>query len=803
MTYKVREQATASHSQPREHQSLGPRILAVDDDEGFCQTLVDILEARGYRADPTFCAAEALAAVERERYDLILLDLKLPDMNGIELLARVKLALPGVPVILLTGHATVDTAVRAMSEGAYSYLEKPCRPERLFIVIEQALFDAGGRTGDGIRELASILAGADLPVFTFDARSGSLLRYNQACRRLLAGSQYPILAKLLPDPDMLTAHLESLKNSGRAATDFAPLDGSGRRLRLVSYGAPHTSHEFLSLVLDVTSSYEEDAENQRVRQYFEAVFSNIAVGIMIVNSDYVIQQVNPAFANLCQAAPRAIAGRRCYEVIHRYATPCHLQGEVCPIKNCLATGTTCRVQHQHLVASGDLHFVENTMTPLRDAAGTIVCFVAIFADFTDIKHAQEASEAKSCELTRLNEELTSQREQIATQAEELKKANLELLKLSAAKSDFVSMVSHELRTPLTAITEGVSLVADQTLGPVTAIQGRFLDLALANARRLADIVNDLLDLSKIEAGRLERRPVSIELSAFLEEACAAFQPVARQKGLTLDVATGPMPRPVLADERMLRRVLANLLSNAIKFTDHGGVVVRARVEGEEAVVSVTDSGIGIPATEHAGMFQKFHQVHRRDGTRPTGTGLGLALTKEMVAMNRGRIWFESRPGAGSTFSFTLPLDTTMTRVGALLERLSQPGFEKAQALLLVRVQDPAGREQTGGHRDDVLNEVVQRLQEAEPPVHDYQVLPDDYEILALLVGTPDQLELQTARITDTLAGATFVARNRVVELDILVSCCRFALTDEPSKLLTELRKELRNAKSRTTTHPSS
>ena len=141
------------------------------------------------------------------------------------------------------------------------------------------------------------------------------------------------------------------------------------------------------------------------------------------------------------------------------------------------------------------------MTPLHNESGTIVSFVAMFADFTEIKQAQEDSEAKTRELETLNRELTAQRNRLTAQATELEQANTELVRLGAAKDDFVSLVSHELRTPLTAISEGISLVADGSLGTLVAPQTKFLNVAYRNCIRLGELINDLLDHRSWPNGR--------------------------------------------------------------------------------------------------------------------------------------------------------------------------------------------------------------------------------------------------------------------------------------------------------------
>ncbi|MBM3316068.1 hypothetical protein FJY71_09610, partial [candidate division WOR-3 bacterium] len=328
--------------------------------------------------------------------------------------------------------------------------------------------------------------------------------------------------------------------------------------------------------------------------------------------------------------------------------------------SCLATGVTVRVMHQHRDAGGRTHHVETTVTPLRDDAGTIVSFISMMTDYTEIRTAQQESEAKSCQLEELNRELTGQREQLARQAADLAAANGELVRLSAAKDEFVSTVSHELRTPLTAISESINLVADGSLGPLDENKTRFLNVATRNCSRLAELINDLLDLSKIEAGRMEASPAALDLGRILHESGETFAVSAGEKRVQLLVELPPGELLAFADERHVRRILANLLSNAVKFTRQGSVTLSAEPRNGGVVVTVADTGAGIPEREVGRIFEKFHQAPARDGSRPQGTGLGLAITRQMVELNKGRIWFETREGIGTRFHFSLPVSAPST-----------------------------------------------------------------------------------------------------------------------------------------------
>jgi signal transduction histidine kinase len=225
------------------------------------------------------------------------------------------------------------------------------------------------------------------------------------------------------------------------------------------------------------------------------------------------------------------------------------------------------------------------------------------------------------------------------------------------KSDFVSNVSHELRTPLTAIKGAVDLMLREVAGPLTEKQIHYLTRLRSNTQHLAGLINDLLDLSKIEAGKIEVRSSRVSLSGLVHEAVEVLRPVAAEKVIALETTIREPAILVRADWHKINQVLMNLLGNAIKFTPvQGRVTVSASRNGEEsAQVSVSDTGPGIPADQQEKIFAKFYQITELNGTNPKGTGLGLAISKALVELHGGRIWVESEPSRGSTFCFTLPL----------------------------------------------------------------------------------------------------------------------------------------------------
>lgn len=237
----------------------------------------------------------------------------------------------------------------------------------------------------------------------------------------------------------------------------------------------------------------------------------------------------------------------------------------------------------------------------------------------------------------------------------LEMANARLQEADQLKSDFVANVSHELRTPLAVVKAAVDNMKDGITGEFSQTQKTYLDLLQVNADRLARQINDLLDLSRIEAGYLQLYPGRIVVEEIGRRVVESLEPLAREKGLALEVKSSGTPVEAWADAERVHQILLNLVNNAVKFTPSGGrVEVEVRMEGEEVVTSVRDTGPGIPVEELEKVFEKFHQVGSSPGSS-RGSGIGLSIARQLVELHGGRIWVDSGEGEGSRFSFTLPV----------------------------------------------------------------------------------------------------------------------------------------------------
>ena len=246
---------------------------------------------------------------------------------------------------------------------------------------------------------------------------------------------------------------------------------------------------------------------------------------------------------------------------------------------------------------------------------------------------------------------------VAKDITEKKRYERRLKELDKMKSDFVSNVSHELRTPLTAIKGSVDNMLDGLTGSLNEKQIRYLARIKSNTDRLSRLINDLLDLSRIEAGRVEVRPTTFPLTALVEEVVESPEGLAAEQLIRIEVPSLDRSVTVWADRDKVTQILMNLIGNAIKFTPEQGKVSVAieRNENEYVRISVADTGPGIPPEERSKIFSKFYQIDSGNKQKPKGSGMGLAISKALVEMQGGKIWVESEVGRGSTFSFTLPI----------------------------------------------------------------------------------------------------------------------------------------------------
>lgn len=298
----------------------------------------------------------------------------------------------------------------------------------------------------------------------------------------------------------------------------------------------------------------------------------------------------------------------------------------------------------------------------RTARGRIAEIKAALTDdedeslFDELKQQNRDLLGVLAELEEKRNELEQLNDKLYTTNRELEIANARLREVANMKEEFLALTTHDLRSPLAVISGVISFFTSGRLGDLSPEQRKMVGMMERNTSNLIELVNDLLDASKLESGNLKLDIQPTNLQAVIRDVRETMDALAREKEILIDDFLPAELPPVLADSAKLRRILVNLLSNAIKFTSPGGAVeISAEQLGDTVRVAVTDTGIGIAPEDLPRLFNKYEQARARATRNEKGTGLGLFITKQLVELHRGDINVTSQIGKGSTFAFTLPI----------------------------------------------------------------------------------------------------------------------------------------------------
>lgn len=352
------------------------------------------------------------------------------------------------------------------------------------------------------------------------------------------------------------------------------------------------------------------------RERWEAVFTFADEGIVIFDLLGRIVGFNPATSRLLGFSVAEAMGQPFERVLKSAATEGFSSGQIgLPVRQVLSEGSTITKSEHLLVAkSGDTVWTEISFSPIFDSSGRVTSGIAI------IRNAQKDRE------------------------------------IEEIKSDFISIVSHELRTPLSAIKGFLSMLIKKDFGDLNDKQYHFLTRVYQSNQRMIDLVEDLLDASYIESGKIVLNPRPIAIEQVTREVVAELGSKGVEQQIMIKVTRRQRLPLVLADDNRLRQVLVNLIDNAIKYSMPGSeVAIDFRVSGDELVTSISDSGVGVSPAQVDKLFQKFGRIYNPLSVKAGGTGLGLFIVKNLVESHGGRIWVTTREGRGSKFSFSLPI----------------------------------------------------------------------------------------------------------------------------------------------------
>lgn len=291
-------------------------------------------------------------------------------------------------------------------------------------------------------------------------------------------------------------------------------------------------------------------------------------------------------------------------------------------------------------------------------------------------HSQERAHQRTQELFESEQELKKAYQLLETTNIRLKAAEAAAIEANQLKTRFITNLSHELRTPLNAIINFSYILSKSHHGSVTPEQADYLTRIHNSGELLLQIVNDLLDLAKIEAGQMDIFREQIDLAVVSQSIMDTISGLLTDKPVELHQEISPLLPPVIGDETRLRQVLLNLLGNAVKYTDQGSITLRAVQNGSHMIkVSVIDTGIGIRAEDFGRIFEEFQQTEEAFALRKVGTGLGLPISKKFVELHGGKLWVESQLGRGSAFHFTLPVAPGLPTGPGLIKAASEELIE--------------------------------------------------------------------------------------------------------------------------------
>jgi PAS domain S-box-containing protein len=519
----------------------------------------------------------------------------------------------------------------------------------------------------------------DYAIFALDPH-GNILTWNSGAERLKGYSPDEIIGRhfsLFYTPEDVEAGkparlLKAAKTTGRVEDEGWRVRKDGVRFwaNVVITALRNDDGELIGFAKVTRDLTDRRAADERLRQSEER-FRLLVQSV----EDYAIYMLDPAgIITTWNPGAERIKGYSAEEIIGQHFSVFYTAEDLAAGKpaNELVTATETGHYEEEgwrVRKDGSRFWANVVLTPIHRADGQIAGFAKVTRDLTQRRAADEraltdaqriaAEEGARTAAEQRAQELRSLTEQLRAQTIELERRTIEAEAGNRSKSDFLAAMSHELRTPLNAIAGYAELMQAGVSGPLTEAQRDQLDRIQRSQRHLLGIINDILNFSRIEAGKVTYAIGPIVLQELVDGVIPMIQPQADKKRLRLSVTRCSPALMATADRSKVEQVLLNLLSNAVKFTDEGGgISITCGTNVDRVWVSVRDTGIGIPANQLESIFAPFTQVGRTFASPMEGTGLGLAISRDLARAMHGDLTAESREGEGSVFTLFLPRSGT-------------------------------------------------------------------------------------------------------------------------------------------------
>jgi DNA-binding response OmpR family regulator len=659
-----------------------PSVLIVDDSLTVRMDLAEAFSEAGFETVLCGTVAEARSSLLGNEVGLVVLDVLLPDADGIEFLRELRgnPAQKALPVLVLSTEAEVKDRIRGLQTGADEFVGKPY--DRSYVVARgRRLLRGPGETGES-RKMVLVIDDSTT--------------YRERLRGALSEAGYDVLTAASGEEGL---RLAALRRPGAVLVDgvLPGIDGATvvRRIRLDA-----ALRRTPCLLL--TASEEAGAELRALDAGADAfVRKDDEMSLVLARLGRVVRSPAPDEGTTSLLAPKRIlcvddsvtyleelagvlreegydvvqarSGEEALELLSVQPVDCILLDVVMPGMSGPATcqrikdAPTIRDIPLILLTSLEKReaMIEGLATGADDYISKSSEFEVLKARVSaQIRRKQFEDETRRMRAELFHREIEATEARAAREIAEsravlvaaLERKNRELEEASRVKSEFLANMSHELRTPLNAIIGFAELMHDEKMGSVSALHKEALEDILTSSRHLLQLINDILDLSKVEAGKMEFRPEKVDLAKVVSEVTDILRSLSARKHIAIAVAIEPGLDAVTLDPGKLKQVLYNYLSNALKFTpEEGKVSVRASSEDREHFrVEVEDTGIGIGEEDLPKLFAEFQQLDTGVGKSYGGTGLGLALTKRIVEAQGGTVGLRSAVGRGSTFFAVLP-----------------------------------------------------------------------------------------------------------------------------------------------------
>ncbi|MBI5922838.1 MAG: PAS domain S-box protein [Betaproteobacteria bacterium] len=671
-------------------------ILVIEDAPADFLLLELHLRRNGLKAEcRRIDTAAELDTALQAYWDVVLADYNVPGMDFRQALQRIRAHRPDLPVIMVSGSVGEETAVEllhlgisdfvlkdhltrllpairralgeakehrvrqaaeaALRENQAASLEEQRRARLAALNLMEDALAARARTEaahDALRESEMkyrLLAENSADWIFWAEPSGRFKYVSPACKQISGYAPEDFLAdaglilRLVHADDRAAyrTHIQTAVDADDFEMDFRLVDKDGKVRWLAHHCMP--LHDASGQCLgrrgtnrDITG--RKLAEEQ-LRKLSRAVEQS-PESIVITDLEARIEYVNQAFLQVTGYQRKEVIGQNS-KVLQSGKTP---PETYTALWRALTRGESWKGEFLNKRKDGSEYDEFAIITPIRQEDGRITHYIAVKEDITEKK--------------KLGKELDSHRhhleELVRVRTTELEAAQQKAEVANRAKSAFLANMSHEIRTPMNAIIGLTHLLRRTGATPEQALRLEKIDGA---AKHLLSIINDILDISKIEAGRLQLESADFSLSAILDNIASIIGEAARDKGLLIEIDRDAVPPWLRGDQTRLRQALLNYASNAVKFTEHGSIVLRARVledSGDKLLMrfEVADTGIGIAPEQMARLFQSFEQADSTTTRKYGGTGLGLAITRQLARLMGGEVGADSTPGAGSTFWFT-------------------------------------------------------------------------------------------------------------------------------------------------------